>query len=59
MKKKPTSQSAFFNPRIILSFVLCSIGVFLALLGCWSVLEHVRPIKDFGAGSRWTFARRD
>ena len=34
MKKKPTSQSAFFNPRIILSFVFCSIGVFLTLLGC-------------------------
>ncbi len=33
MTKKPASQSAFFNPRIILSFVLCSIGVFLALLG--------------------------
>src|SRR6267143_690802 len=33
MKKKPASQSAFFNPRIILSFVFCSIGVFLTLLG--------------------------
>ena len=33
MKKKPASKSAFFNPRIILSFVFCSIGVFLTLLG--------------------------
>ena len=33
MKKKPASQSAFFIPRIILSFVFCSIGVFLTLLG--------------------------
>ena len=33
MKKKPASQFAFFNPRIILSFVFCSIGVFLTLLG--------------------------
>ncbi len=33
MKKKPASQSAFFNPRIILSFVFCLVGVFLALLG--------------------------
>ena len=34
MKKKTTSQSAFFNSRVMLSFVFCSIGVFLALLGC-------------------------
>ena len=33
MKKKITSQSAFFNSRVLLSFVFCSIGVFLALLG--------------------------
>jgi subtilisin-like proprotein convertase family protein len=33
MKKKQRSRSAFFNPRIILSFILCSVGVFLTLLG--------------------------
>ena len=33
MKKKTTSKSAFFNPRVLLSFALCSAGVFLALLG--------------------------
>src|ERR1043166_5521935 len=33
MKKKTTSQSAFFNSRVLLSFVFCSIGIFLALLG--------------------------
>ncbi len=33
MKKKHHSRSGFFNPRIILSVVLCSIGVFLTLLG--------------------------
>jgi subtilisin family serine protease len=33
MKKKPASKSAFFNPRLILSFVFFSIGVFLTLLG--------------------------
>jgi subtilisin family serine protease len=32
MRKKPASQSAFFNLRLILSFLLCSIGVFLTLL---------------------------
>ena len=32
MKTKPSSQSAFVNPRAILSFVLCLIGVLLALI---------------------------
>src|SRR2546428_916565 len=31
--KKSASQSAFFNPRILISLVLCSAGVLLALLG--------------------------
>ena len=31
--KKSASQSAFFNPHILLGFVLCSAGVFLALVG--------------------------
>ena len=31
--KKSASQSAFFNPHILLGFVLCSAGAFLALLG--------------------------
>jgi hypothetical protein len=35
MKKKPASQSAFFNPRVLIGFALCSIGVSLALVG-WS-----------------------
>src|SRR5450755_1547276 len=33
MKKKLSSRSAFFKPRVLISFVFCSIGVFLALLG--------------------------
>lgn len=32
MKKKPTSQSAFFNRRILVSLAFCSIGILLALL---------------------------
>jgi hypothetical protein len=32
MKTKLTSQSAFFNPRVLLSFAFCSIGVFFALM---------------------------
>src|SRR5437667_10849302 len=33
MKKKTASQSAFFNPRVVLGFVLCSLSALLALLG--------------------------
>src|SRR5713101_8172774 len=33
MKKTSASQSAFFNPRVLLGFVLCSLGLLLALLG--------------------------
>jgi hypothetical protein len=32
MKKHLTSQSAFFNRRVLISFAFCSIGVLLALL---------------------------
>src|SRR4029450_3644459 len=33
MKKTTASQSAFFNPRIVLGFVLCLLSVLLGLLG--------------------------
>src|SRR5438128_12653867 len=33
MKKKFTAQSGIFNPRICSAFVLCAIGVLLALIG--------------------------
>jgi hypothetical protein len=33
MRKNPTSQSGFFNPRVLFAFTLCSVGVFLAALG--------------------------
>ena len=33
MKKKSTSQSAFFNLRVLLGLVLALAGVFIALLG--------------------------
>src|SRR5438445_2369869 len=33
MKKKSTSQSAFFNVRVLIASVLCLFGVFVALLG--------------------------
>ena len=33
MKKKRPSQSGFFNPRVLLGFVLGLLGVLLALIG--------------------------
>ena len=33
MKKQSASRSAFFNPRALIGFVLCSVGVLLALAG--------------------------
>jgi len=32
MKKKPVSKSAFFNPRVLISFAFCATGVLLGLL---------------------------
>jgi hypothetical protein len=32
MKKKTTSQSAFFNPRSLCGFLLCSLGLSLLIL---------------------------
>jgi hypothetical protein len=33
MKKKSSSESGLFNPRIFLAFLLCASGVFLSLIG--------------------------
>src|SRR5215510_10873368 len=33
IKKTTASQSAFFNPRAVVGFVLCSLSILLALLG--------------------------
>ena len=33
MKTQSTSRSAFFNPRVLIGFVLCSVGLLLALAG--------------------------
>src|ERR1700736_1085716 len=40
MQKKPTSQSGIFNPRVLLSFSLCSIAV---LLGTFSFRTSATP----------------
>ena len=41
MKEKPASNSAFFNPRVLLACVLCSAGV---LLGMFSLAA--RPLSE-------------
>ena len=33
MKTKSASRAAFFNPRVLIGFVLCSVGLLLALAG--------------------------
>ena len=43
MKKKLVSKSAFFTPRFLTGFALCSIGVFMALL---VFARPARPIEQ-------------
>src|SRR5205809_2372578 len=52
MKKTTASQSAFFNPRIVLGFVLCSLSVLLALLGFSinSTSSALAAVPDQGNG---------
>jgi len=33
MRKSSFSRSAFFNPRVLIGFVICSIGLLLAMAG--------------------------
>src|SRR5947207_2148333 len=33
MKKQSASRSAFFNPRVLIGFILCSIGLLVAVVG--------------------------
>jgi hypothetical protein len=49
MKKKSTSQSAFFNPRVLIAAIFCLIGVFVALVGSGafsSVFAQGKGIKN-------------
>src|SRR6266481_4297868 len=43
MKKKSTSQSAFFNLRVLVAVVLCLVGVFVALLGSGAFAARTTP----------------
>src|SRR5438270_12506132 len=53
MKKNPTSQTGFFNPRLLLTFSLCSAGIFLAMLSFAATPPDGanRPINPLGSGS--------
>src|SRR5438552_1615853 len=51
MKKKPTSKSAFFNSRVLISLAFCLIGVLMALGVAWSASNVAPPAeakKDTG-----------
>jgi hypothetical protein len=56
MKKNyPASQSAFFNPRIFAAFLLCSVGVWLAMFSFASTppsgtLSEANPVLTYDAG---------
>ena len=56
MKKKSASQPAFFNPRVLIGFVLCSIGVSLALVG-WSKSATGNPVLITGMSATTTTAQ--
>jgi len=43
MKKQSASQSASFNPRVLIGFVLCSIGVLLASAGWSKAFAQISP----------------
>ena len=47
-RKNPASQSGVFNPRVLLAFALCSVGVVLALISFAPPVE--RPDGHRGAG---------
>ena len=56
MKRKSASQSAFFNPRVLIGFVLCSIGLLLALVG-WSKSATANPVLVTGMSATTTTAQ--
>jgi hypothetical protein len=51
MKKKSTSQSAFFNLRVLIASVFCLIGVFFALTGAGLYLGSSKAQAQPGPGS--------
>ncbi len=55
MKTKSTSQSAFFNLRVLIASVFCLIGVFVALLGFGAfsnLFAQTKGVKQPGVAAR-------
>jgi hypothetical protein len=57
MKKKSTSKSAFFNLRVLIAFLLCLFGVFMALLGSGAFSNLFAQTK--GSKNNRSTARQD
>jgi len=54
-KDHPASESAFFNPRIFATFILCSVGALLAMFSFASTpssgtLSEANPVLTYDAG---------
>ena len=54
-KDHPASESAFFNPRIFATFILCSVGALLAMFSLASTpssgtLSEANPVLTYDAG---------
>src|SRR5947209_3112040 len=55
MKKKSTSQSAFFNLRVLIAAVFCLAGIFVALLGIGAfsnLFAQTKGTKQSGVAER-------
>src|SRR5947209_10925334 len=55
MKKKSTSQSAFFNLRVLIAAVFCLAGIFVALLGVGAfsnLFAQTKGTKQSGVAER-------
>src|SRR5262245_39796949 len=57
MKKKSTSQSAFFSLRIFICLVAISVGVFLAFFATSAQIKRpgtqIKPKSPSGVGQEW------
>ena len=53
MKKKSTSQSAFFNLRVLIGLVVFLAGVFLALLGFGAFSNASAQVSSDQESAQW------
>jgi hypothetical protein len=59
MKKNSASQSAFFNPRVVLAFALCSCGVLLGMFSLAATPPAESTITNLSAVAPLTGAKVD